>query len=76
MDRGGKVRGRAVVDSRFYEGSYPYVTGVVGGAGGAEEVLVLGHTSEQGAQDIATGVAAMVEALAHLNDIPARVDAV
>src|SRR5437667_7785884 len=67
-----------VVDSRYYAGVYPYVTGVIpGGArrahGGEslpesnEEVLTLGHSSEQGAQDNATGVAAMLESLATLN---------
>jgi hypothetical protein len=62
---GGAVRVRAVVDSRHYQDSYPYVTGVVRGAG-PEEVLTLGHTAEQGAHDNATGVAAMLEALASL----------
>ncbi|MEO8126875.1 MAG: M28 family peptidase, partial [Bryobacteraceae bacterium] len=42
---------------------YPWITGVLPGVNPQEEVLVLGHTSEQGAQDNATGVAAMVEAL-------------
>ena len=61
----GKVVVRAEVDARHYEGDYPYVTGVVPGTSeGGEEVLTLGHMSEQGAHDNATGVAAMVEALA------------
>jgi hypothetical protein len=34
---------------------------------GPEEVLTLGHTSEQGAEDNATGVAATLEALSALN---------
>jgi hypothetical protein len=63
----GRVQVRAKVDTRYYEGSYPYVTGVIPGAGGGEEVLTLGHTSEQGAQDNATGVAAMLESVATLN---------
>ncbi len=63
---GGKsVRVKAVVDSRYYPGVYPYVTGRLPGTG-TEEVLVLGHTSEQGAHDNATGVAAMLEALGTL----------
>ena len=63
---GGKsVRVEAVVDSRYYPGVYPYVTGRLRGTG-TEEVLVLGHTSEQGAHDNATGVAAMLEALGAL----------
>src|SRR4051812_29027420 len=62
----GKVRVKATVDARYYSGSYPYVTAVIPGSG-PEEVLTLGHTSEQGAEDNATGVAATVEALATLN---------
>lgn len=61
----GPVRVRANVDTRYYSGSYPYVTAVIPGSG-PEEVLTLGHTSEQGAQDNATGVAATLEALATL----------
>jgi hypothetical protein len=60
---GKKVMVRAVADTRYYEGRYPWVTGVIPGVSSGEEVLVLGHTSEQGAQDNATGVSAMVEAL-------------
>src|SRR5436189_6438978 len=56
-----------MVDSRYYSGIYPYVTGVIAGTSPEEEVLTLGHTSEQGAHDNATGVAAMVESLATLN---------
>ena len=63
----GPVRVRAVVDSRYYSGRYPYITAVLPGATTEEEILTLGHTAEQGAQDNATGVAAMVEALATLN---------
>lgn len=63
---GRSVRVKAMVDSRYYNGVYPYVTGILKGSGD-EEVLVLGHTSEQGAHDNATGVAAMLEALGALN---------
>jgi len=62
----GVVRVRATVDSRYYAGTYPLVTGVIRGSG-PEEVLTLGHSFEQGAQDNATGVAAMLESLATLN---------
>lgn len=62
----GTVRVKASVESRYYSGVYPYVTGVIPGRT-SEEVLTLGHTSEQGAEDNATGVAAMLEALATLN---------
>jgi len=63
----GRVRLKALAETRYYSGSYPYVTGVLRGKPGAEEVLELGHTSEQGACDNATGVAAMLEAIATLN---------
>lgn len=63
LARGQKVQVHAQSDTRYYEGRYPWVTGVLPGSGAGEEVLVLGHTSEQGAQDNATGVSAMVEAL-------------
>ena len=62
----GPVLVRATVDARYYPGSYPYVTGLIAGTG-PEEVLTLGHTSEQGAEDNATGVAATLEALDTLN---------
>lgn len=61
----GRVRLKASVDSRLYEGSYPYVTGLLPGTTD-EEVLVLAHTSEQGAQDNATGVAASLEGVTAL----------
>ncbi len=63
LAEGKKVMIHAVADTRYYEGRYPWVTGVIPGINTSEEVLVLGHTSEQGAQDNATGVAAMVEAM-------------
>jgi len=64
---GRTVRLKALVDSRYYEGSYAYMTALLRGDPGAEEVLMLGHTAEQGAQDNATGVAAMAEAMTLLN---------
>ncbi|MBP1655272.1 MAG: Peptidase family, partial [Bacteroidetes bacterium] len=67
LARNAKVRVKAVVDSRYYSGSYPYATGVLEGDGSDEEVLELGHTTEQGANDNATGVASMLESLATLN---------
>jgi len=64
---GRTVNARATVDSRYFSGVYPYVTGVIAGDGSDEEVLTLGHSSEQGAQDNATGVAAMLESLATIH---------
>jgi hypothetical protein len=65
--RRGPVRVKARVDSRYYQGGYPLVTAVLPGTSPDEEVLTLGHTSEQGAHDNATGVAAMLESLTTLN---------
>ena len=67
----GNVRMKAIVDSRYYAGVYPYVTGVIPGTG-PEEVLTLGHAFEQGAEDNATGVAAMLESLATLRRLIAE----
>ncbi|HYK89540.1 MAG TPA: DUF4910 domain-containing protein [Acidobacteriota bacterium] len=67
LTRYGKVRVRALVESRLYSGSYPYATGIIEGSGSDEEVLELGHTTEPGANDNATGVASMMEAIATLN---------
>jgi hypothetical protein len=64
LAQGKRVVVHAVADTRYYAGRYPWVTGVLPGVDPGEEVLVLGHTSEQGAQDNATGVSAMVESLA------------
>ncbi len=64
---GKRVRAHALVESRYYAGSYPYTTAVIPGSETDEEVLTLGHTSEQGAEDNATGVAGLVESLATLN---------
>jgi hypothetical protein len=65
----GPVKVRANVDSRYYSGVYPYVTGVIRGSDGpgAEEVLSLGHLFEQGAHDNATGVASIIGAAGTLN---------
>jgi hypothetical protein len=65
----GPVKVRANVDSRYYAGVYPYVTGVIRGTDGsnAEEVLSLGHLYELGAHDNATGVAAILGATETLN---------
>lgn len=62
----GLVRVKASADTRYYSGAYPYVTAIIRGRS-EEEVLTLGHSSEQGAQDNATGVAATLEALDTLN---------
>lgn len=65
----GPVKVRANVDSRYYSGVYPYVTGVIRGTDGdqAEEVLSLGHLYELGAHDNATGVASIIGAAETIN---------
>jgi hypothetical protein len=67
--RKGPVKVRANVDSRYYAGVYPFVTGVIRGTDGAagEEVLSLGHLFEQGAHDNATGVASIIGAAELVN---------
>src|SRR5882757_5343830 len=64
----GPVKVRANVDSRYYAGVYPYVTGVIRGTDwpNGEEVLSLGHLFEQGANDNATGVSSIIGAAATL----------
>lgn len=66
----GKVKVHAFAATRYYDGRYPWVTGALPGTSN-EEVLILGHTSEQGANDNATGVSAAVEAVATLNRLVA-----
>jgi hypothetical protein len=65
----GPVKVRANVDTRYYAGKYPYVSGAILGTDGpgAEEVFSLGHLFEEGASDNATGVASIIEATATLN---------
>jgi hypothetical protein len=65
----GPVKVRANVDSRYYAGVYPYVTGLIRGTDGpgAEEVLSLGHLFEQGAHDNATGVSSIIGAAETVN---------
>jgi len=72
----GPVRVKARVESRYYSGPYPYLTGIIPGSGSEEEVLQLGHTSELGASDNASGVAAMLEdygSMAYIAAYPDRI---
>lgn len=65
----GPVKVRANVDTRYYTGQYPYVSGAILGTDGsaAEEVFSLGHMYEVGAGDNDTGVSSIIEATATLN---------
>ncbi len=74
LQQKGPVKLRAKVDTRYYSGTYPYVTGTILGtdalgnnAAGAEEVLSLGHLYEEGANDNSAGVASILEAITTLN---------
>ncbi|MES2223052.1 MAG: M28 family peptidase, partial [Acidobacteriota bacterium] len=69
LNSGGHVKVHVNVDSRYYDGKYPYVSGAILGTDGpgAEEVFSLGHLFEEGAGDNATGVASIIEATATLN---------
>jgi hypothetical protein len=69
LREGRPVKVRAQVDSHYYVGRYPYVTAVLPGTDPQEEVLTLGHSSEQGANDNATGVSAMIEAVTTLRSL-------
>ena len=68
----GPLTLRAVVDSRIYKGTLPAVTAVIPGLQRNEEVLAIGHAFEQGANDNASGVAAMLEAARALTKLIAE----
>lgn len=61
LDRGA-VRVRMRVDSRLYAGTLAMASGLLEGET-EEEVLVLGHAMEQGANDNASGCACIVESI-------------
>ncbi|MCX7804955.1 MAG: M28 family peptidase, partial [Planctomycetota bacterium] len=58
----GRVRLRMTVDSNVYAGKIYMASGLLDGETD-EEVLILGHAMEQGANDNATGCAVIVEAI-------------
>jgi len=62
QDEHGKVRLRGSIEARFYEGHLDYITArIAGRERPQEEVLVLGHLYEQGANDNCSGCAAILE---------------
>jgi hypothetical protein len=67
----GPVKAKALVDSRTYEGVLPAATGLLRGQS-HEEILVLGHQFEIGADDSASGCAVMVEAARMLAGLVSR----
>lgn len=65
----GRVRVKALVDTRYSSGEVPTVTALIPGVKRDEEVLILGHAFEQGANDNASGVAVMLEAARALSKL-------
>ena len=59
----------ARVDTRHYDGSFDFVTGVIPGRRVDQEVLVFAHLYEQGAQDNAGGCAVVLEAARCLSSL-------
>ena len=57
-----RLRLKARVNARLYEGSLNVATGLVPGAETEEEIFLTGHLYEPGAGDNASGVAAFLEA--------------
>jgi hypothetical protein len=58
----GPVTLKMVVRSRYFEGTLPVASGFLPGKS-SEEILVIGHAMEQGANDNATGCAVILESL-------------
>jgi len=69
--RGKTVKVRAVIDSRYYtDDSLPYVTGRLRGSGSeGEEVLIVGHMYEWGANDDSTGSSSILESVGTLHEL-------
>ncbi len=69
LRRKQKVVVRATIDSRYFtDDVLPYVTGAVHGTGD-EDVLIVGHLFEWGANDNSSGCASIIEALGTLHDL-------
>ncbi len=74
LRRGVKVKVRAKIDSRYFtDGSLPYVVGSIEGSSlKDEDVLVVSHIYEWGANDDCTGASVDLEAIGALNDLIRR----
>ena len=69
LRRGTKIVVRATIDSRYYtDDVMPYVTGSVKGTGN-DEVLIVGHMFEWGANDNSTGCASILETLGTIQEL-------
>ncbi len=71
LKQGKTIKVRAKIDSRYFtDDTLPYVTGCVRGSGSeGEEVLIVGHIYEWGANDNCSGTAAILESVGTLNDL-------
>ncbi|MFC1650596.1 hypothetical protein ACFL2X_03400, partial [Candidatus Latescibacterota bacterium] len=69
--QGQTVKVRAKIDSRYYtDDSLPYVSGLLKGSGSeGEEVLIVGHMYEWGANDNCSGCGSILESVGTLNDL-------
>jgi len=69
--QGKRVKVRAVIDSRYYtDDTLPYVTGCLRGSGSeGEEVLIVGHMYEWGANDNCTGASAILDSVGTLQEL-------
>lgn len=72
LQGGRPVQAFARVDSRLYDGTFGFVTGVIPGANPNAEVLTFAHLYEVGAQDNAGGCATVLEAARCLNNLIGR----
>ena len=72
--RSGPVKVYARVDTRLYDGTVENVTGYIPGDGGREEVLMLAHIYEQGANDNASGAGIGLEVFRALKTLIDRGD--
>ncbi|HID55085.1 TPA: DUF4910 domain-containing protein [Candidatus Poribacteria bacterium] len=65
-----ELRARAIVSSKLYEGELAYATGrIIGRESPDEEILLTAHINEQGANDNASGAAALIETARVLNEM-------
>lgn len=69
LKESGEVRVHAQVDTRLYDGAVETLTGYIAGTQDREEVLLLAHLYEQGANDNASGAGLGLEVLRALKSL-------
>jgi hypothetical protein len=69
LEEGNDIQLNIKIESRCYKGTIPLATFVLNGRDPEEEVLILGHGHEQGANDNATGAAVMMEAVRAIDSL-------